>query len=520
MHTLRIHLKTTSADKSQLSKRFRVINRIHNILVKRGVMLLYKLDGNHEYQELRKEYVSIKDSPDKDLQERKKLLSSEMSGIRKKIGLTKAAFEEYVKAAQKRYSAHITSHQAQAEAARVWAGIEAVLFGNGKKLHFRKISDMKTIGGKSMNGVRWYDPLHTGYLKKKAGPAAGWECQIEWNGLQIRADADLNDPYVYESLQGDIKYCEIERLPFRNGDRWYVILYIDSPAPKTIVPGDSTIGIDPGISAFNGASDTRCFLRELAPKASDYKKEIAACQRSIDRSKRITNPGNYNPDGTIKRGKHKWVLSGNCRKKLQYMRSLNRKCTAYTRQSHSELCNEVLRDSVNAVVEPIDYSALVRKPKKSKGSKNGPGGSDKTPAVKKKGGDHAKGRRARKRKRFGRSVTLRSPSTFLSILKRKVLQYGGTWNEVDRYTFRASQYRHDLDTYEKPILSQRWKDVGGNHVQRDLYSAFLIKNASPGLDRPDREACISQFDRFLELQAEAVLDTQLLGMSMPACFGF
>ena len=34
----------------------------------------------------------------------------------------------------------------------------------------------------------------------------------------------------------------------------------------------------------------------------------------MDRSRRAMNPGNYNEDGTIKKGKKKWILSNLCAK--------------------------------------------------------------------------------------------------------------------------------------------------------------------------------------------------------------
>ena len=37
-----------------------------------------------------------------------------------------------------------------------WCGVERCLFGNGKELHFKKLMDFDTIGGKSnKNGARF-----------------------------------------------------------------------------------------------------------------------------------------------------------------------------------------------------------------------------------------------------------------------------------------------------------------------------------------------------------------------------
>ena len=56
----------------------------------------------------------------------------------------------------KQFSKLLSSQQVQAEADRVWCGVERCLFGNGKELHFKKLMDFDTIGGKSnKNGARF-----------------------------------------------------------------------------------------------------------------------------------------------------------------------------------------------------------------------------------------------------------------------------------------------------------------------------------------------------------------------------
>ena len=93
----------------------------------------------------------------------------------------------------------------------------------------------------------------------------------------------------------------------------------------------------------------------------------------------------------------------------------------------------------------------------------------------------------KRKKRFGRSINRRAPARFLLELERKVESVGGVYAEVDTKEFKASQYNHVTDTYEKIPLSQREKEIGNRKVQRDLYSAFLIRNADLDFKHPDRE---------------------------------
>ena len=83
-----------------------------------------------------------------------------------------------------------------------------------------------------------------------------------------------------------------------------------------------------------------------------------------------------------------------------------------------------------------------------------------------------------------------------------------------------SQYNHVTDTYEKIPLSQREKEIGKRKVQRDLYSAFLIRNADLDFKHPDREKCEYEFEYFADMQDQLILKMKESGLSMRQCFGF
>ena len=55
------------------------------------------------------------------------------------------------------------------------------------------------------------------------------------------------------------------------------------------------------------------------------------------------------------------------------------------------------------------------------------------------------------------SINRRAPARFLLELKRKAEAVGGVYAEVDTKEFKASQYNHVTDAYEKIPLSQREK---------------------------------------------------------------
>ena len=141
----------------------------------------------------------------------------------------------------------------------------------------------------------------------------------------------------------------------------------------------------------------------------------------------------------------------------------------------------------------MNYQALAKK-SKSKTQK-----SNKTKTIKGK-----KVQICKKKRRFGKSINNKSPGLFISILKYKCEFNNIPYYEIDRTKFKASQYNHLTDTYTKKDLSQRWDILGKDKIQRDLYSAVLIKNSNSNLDKPDRQKCIAEFNNFKKLHNKEI----------------
>jgi hypothetical protein len=87
--------------------------------------------------------------------------------------------------------------------------------------------------------------------------------------------------------------------------------------------------------------------------------------------------------------------------------------------------------------------------------------------------------RARQR-RYGRSVQRRAPRTFVEILTRLAARAGGKVINVPTRTTKLSQTCQYGQQKKKP-LSQRVHQcaVCGVQMQRDLYSAYLIRFVDP-----------------------------------------
>jgi hypothetical protein len=512
IHVIKFPLIMNEADVHFAEKSFYAIYHLHNVTVSRVITLFHVLDCHTTYQSLRKEYNTIlkqyentdaKKIP-KEVKARKTELSKQMTDIRTEIGLTDYGLQAYIGKCRKQNFAHlVSSSQAQKEATRVWDGVADVLFKKGNKVHYKKLMETYTIPGKNpTNGVEFNKENMT----------------IEWMHRTLKC-VQPKDPddiwYVKESLDHDICYCEIKREMFPSGWNYYVIVTLKGPAPqKPRKVGTGRVGIDPGVSTIAAVSYDGVLLEELAPKAKEYNQKIQQIQRKMDRSKRATNPNKYDEKGNIKKDNNdKWIYSKNYKRLRQELKSLYRQKAAYIKQSHEEQANRILAMGNQIYVEKTDFRALQKRAKDN-------GKQENLSIIKTADGTEKEVHKNKKRKRFGSSISNRAPSKLLTILKRKAIQSGGSYTEIDCKVLKASQYDHTTDTYTKVPLSQREKEVGGHIVQRDLYSGFLIFNVSDDLTYVDIEKCNAFFETFVVMQDACIETMKQANISYKPGFGF
>ena len=96
----------------------------------------------------------------------------------------------------------------------------------------------------------------------------------------------------------------------------------------------------------------------------------------------------------------------------------------------------------------------------------------------------------------------------IEIIENKLKFMGGELLKVNTRVVKASQYNHLSKKYSKKKLSQRWNNFNYNSkkikVQRDLYSAYLIKNVEDDLESIDNDKCSKDFGKFLKLHDKEI----------------
>lgn len=166
-------------------------------------------------------------------------------------------------------------------ATHAFKAVEKVLLGRARSIRYKAHSRFRSMKGKTnKQGLRWKDGC------------------LVWDKLKLQLLIERNDPVILHGLNHPVKYVRIMRKQLGGRTRWYVQLINEgTPYQKPKNPvGDELVGIDLNISNFAVVGDTHAELMPFAAGVPTYQKEIAALQRQIQRSQRINNLDNYEPN--------------------------------------------------------------------------------------------------------------------------------------------------------------------------------------------------------------------------------
>ena len=458
-------LKTEKYQEDILNKRFEIGRQIYNSLVNVTQKRYKEMIKTKKYRELMSSLTGDKKT-DKEIRK-------QINDIHKQYDMSEYSFHKDVKMMQKHFKDNIDSFTAQKIATALWKSYEKFLYGNGKKVYYKKYGTLDSLEGKS-NGssIRFKDDM------------------IFWNGLEIPVIIDYNNYYEYQAMQCKICYNRIVRKFIKNKYKYYVqIVFKGNPPVKVDNEtgeikhriGDGDVGLDIGTSTIAIASQSDVKILELVDRIQNIENQKRRILRKMDRSKRSTNPDNYNEDGTIKKQGNKKVIWNKSNHYIKYqneLRELYRKQAAIRKYQHECLANYIISLGNKVYVEKMNFAGLQRRVKKTEKNDKG---------------------KFKRKKRFGKSLANKAPSMLLTIINRKLGYYGEQLIKIDTSEAKASQFNHFDGTYTKKSLSQRWNNFDGVKIQRDLYSAFLIMNIADDLKSFDIDKCNDRFENFYRL---------------------
>ena len=454
------------------------------------------------YRKLKKLYGKYKEKGDN---KKLSLITGEMTIMQKQYGVTWESCRKAMIPIQRKYG--IDAIFALTRAEDIWRGVEKCLFSDGRKIRFIKKGYFPCIRAKQTNrGIiisikdgklvfRWNKEIINVKIKDR------FETDEVNAVLSYLSDSDAIDKTAVDKFQKEGRcistyrpcYAVLICKTIRGKLRVYVHLIIEGNAmPKYKRSGekrhkynDGAIGCDIGTQTIAYTSDYEVGLKNLAERGrtitSERKRRI---YRAMDRSRRATNPQNYNEDGTVKKGHKTWKESKRYKKLKAKHKELCRINAENRRLAINEDVNRLRSLGNIFVTEPKNAKKLQKRAKNTTINKNG---------------------KYNRKKRFGKSIQNRCPGYFQMQVKKKFENTGGVYIEVPS-DYKASQYDHTCDNYIKKKLSERmYRLSDGTLVQRDWYSSFLLYNIDFTTMTINKNKCNKTFATQYE-KAEALIE--------------
>ncbi|PSR23944.1 MAG: transposase [Sulfobacillus acidophilus] len=325
---------------------------------------------------------------------------------------------------------HLDSHVVQKLAKRAFEAVQKVAWGQAKTVRFKGQRGLHSLEGKTNAAcIRWRTD------------------RVVWKGLELpMIKGAEKDPVIQHGLSSRIKYVRLIRRNIRGKTRYAAQLVCEGvPSIKVNEQGEpmhpigkETVGLDIGPSTIAIVGDTKATLMQFADEVVRDHKTIRRLQRKQDRQRRANNPDCYDETGRAIKGKPPIKKSRHQQKTDVQLQELYRREAAHRNTLHGQLANQVIAMGVQVKTEKLSYKAL--------------------------------------QKRYGRSISVRAPKLFLSILTRKAERAGGKVEEFSTYRTALSQVCLCGQKHKKKLSERVHVCDCGVVMQRDLFSAYLAKH--------------------------------------------
>lgn len=208
---------------------------------------------------------------------------------------------------------------AQKIATRAFHSTYEYMIGKRGRPRFKNARQFSSLEGKSnLTGIRF-----------KNG-------KIFWNKLILNPVYDHKDEVEAHALAHHTKYVRLVRRNLRGKSRFYAQLIQEGRAllkKKHTIGQGKTIGLDIGPSTIAVVGEKTAYLTSFCTELQENEKQIKKLQKDLDRSRRATNPNNYNEKG-IPLKNTTWKMSSRYRKKQQKLSEQKRMIAASRKTLH------------------------------------------------------------------------------------------------------------------------------------------------------------------------------------------
>ena len=289
------------------------------------------------------------------------------------------------------------------------------------------------------------------------------ERSVRYGKKLYKAVIDPKDRYVQEALADPkdpskprrVRYCALVRKQIRGKEVFYVHLVLDGVPPARTIPApkEECMGIDPSLRTMTCVHSNGTVAKIDISAPEEDAKEMRRLQREMERSRRASNPDNYNEDGTVKKGAHKWICSKHYLALQAKFADLKRRNVETRKNIHGRVIRILVGSAGTIKVEENNWKAL------QKG-------------------------------RYGKSVLSGAPSEFIERLRRTAESAGSKVILVNPRKLKPSQHDPMSGTFVKHELWERRCRLGDTSffVDRDVMAALNLLHADVTTNTYDSEA--------------------------------
>ncbi len=446
-----IPLRVNSVNNRELETRFHAGQQLLNAVLGEA-MVRMELVRNSQF------YLQAKQLKDDNNKALRKKLFEEASSLYRFSDFELQSFAVITANSSKWITTKLDSNTIQKLATRAFKAVEKVLFGKAKKIRFKAFDRFKSVEGKTnKQGLRW--TLRQTKREETIGKKSDYRNKIKcseyvlsWAGLELKPVIDWFDPVIAHGLNSPVKYCRLVWRRLNSKKRWFLQLINEGlpyQKPKNYAT-EGLVGLDLNISNIAFVADNKAGLLPFADKVPTFEKEIKQIQRKMQRTQRMHNSDNYEPDfekkvgnktvvkkGKVRKGTKKWNNSKNYLKLRCKKTDLERRKASYAKSSNRGLVNEVLRHGNNFKTENVSVKAW--------------------------------------QKRYGKAISTKSPGFFQSELTCKAENAGGQLIKFSTRKTALSQTHLDGSRTKKSLSQRIHEDATGVRMHRDIFVAYLSR---------------------------------------------
>ena len=462
-------------EKNFLEKRFNAGSNIYNLCLNHCIKQLNKLKRDKEYRKSVKALKTVsrklekKNLPQDEIKRLKEIkisCTNKIKELEKEYQFTESDIQKYAKVPREFVGKLINSNIVQKIASTAFDVVKKIQYRKAKKVKFKKKGEISLEGKNNRTGFIF--DIRTMKLKL---------------GKKLFCNLKTIDEKQRNCFKNRIKFCRVLKRYIRGTRRYFLQIVFEGTPETNFQIGKGEVGLDIGTSTVAISSDDEVKLLKLSETEQEIRK-IRILQRSLDRKRKMANPENYDEKGRIKKKKKEWKLSKNYFRELNKLKEVYRKKRVKDNQYKNILVKFILSQGDTVKTEKTSVNSWKSRSKKT--------------VTNKKNG------KTMSKKRFGKSVNSNAPGTFIRKIEEKLSYFGKELIKINPFKTKASQFNHISQEFKKCSLEVRFKELKkGIVVQRDLYSAFLIKNVE-NLSKYNMEKINHQFEKFYEKQMKEV----------------